>query len=434
MASEYNLNGALLKLSISTEEAWANTTVIIPDGMICYATDTGEARVGTGMDLYKDLSTVFDAIPVALRELIDSGKLVYAADSSIPTHFFPKDVFNIHVVVADIAARDNLAFDTIENSQMVFVVDASADPTVSAGMAFYVAKFSNESTYTWVKTGEQESIDLDLSQYLKVVDTTIDDIADSTVYKRLGQEELDTVHSALQETDGYDFNLSDYLFWYDSGFDDESLISYIRGDTEGPIVDECGNAITVVGVTKATHANLPDGKTGLYFSQDSSRITYDHPAFLNFSTNDFTIYTSFVRPTVNRSNATLFRVSTNISFRQFTITGFSSIITLNSSDTTADRFDLRFNNPNALGTYGTYRIVRHGTTMYLFINDILLQSITIANTMAIPPQTTIPDLANMSGIGANPYNSNNSYLQNMYMSEFKIYKGKAMFPSGYVPE
>lgn len=60
-------------------------------------------------------------------------------------------------VVADIAARNALA--PTKNIQ-VLVLDASADPTVTAGAATYVYQ---HATTTWHKISEAESIDVALS-------------------------------------------------------------------------------------------------------------------------------------------------------------------------------------------------------------------------------------------------------------------------------
>jgi hypothetical protein len=65
-------------------------------------------------------------------------------------------------VVADIAARDALVLDA--NTQ-VLVLDASADPTVTAGAATYVYRSSNDS---FTKVSESESMDFIL-QWANIV-------------------------------------------------------------------------------------------------------------------------------------------------------------------------------------------------------------------------------------------------------------------------
>lgn len=61
------------------------------------------------------------------------------------------------IIVDDIAARDAV---TADNAQSVFVVDASADPTVDTGWATYIWR---ESTSSWIKTGENENLDVVLT-------------------------------------------------------------------------------------------------------------------------------------------------------------------------------------------------------------------------------------------------------------------------------
>lgn len=57
-------------------------------------------------------------------------------------------------IVADIAARDALVLDA---NAFVLVLDASADPTVTAGAALYVYQLS---TTTFIKVAEYESLDV----------------------------------------------------------------------------------------------------------------------------------------------------------------------------------------------------------------------------------------------------------------------------------
>lgn len=59
-------------------------------------------------------------------------------------------------IVPDIAARDTL-IDTLEANAMILVVDATGDPTVTAGSALYAYAFDSETTY---KIAEYESMDV----------------------------------------------------------------------------------------------------------------------------------------------------------------------------------------------------------------------------------------------------------------------------------
>lgn len=61
------------------------------------------------------------------------------------------------IIVDTIAARDAVS---AENAQTVYVVDASADATVTSGGASYIWR---ESTTSWIKMSEAESLDLSLT-------------------------------------------------------------------------------------------------------------------------------------------------------------------------------------------------------------------------------------------------------------------------------
>lgn len=67
------------------------------------------------------------------------------------------DTSNSIEFAADIAARDAM---TLTKSTFVYVADATADATVSAGAATYLYDFTNA---TWHKVTEYESLDLVLS-------------------------------------------------------------------------------------------------------------------------------------------------------------------------------------------------------------------------------------------------------------------------------
>lgn len=203
----------VLKVATGLKDEWEATTVAIPEGVLCFETDTQSSKVGNGTDLYASLDYVFDAIPSAIRDLVDNSSLIALnSDGIIDTSYFPKEVFNIHIVVATIEARDALSLDIIKNSQMVFVIDATDDPSVTAGFALYVARFTDDTTYEWIKTGEGESLDLDFSQYLLTESTTLDDINDSDTYKRLEPSDINTLEDALQASDIYTINLEDHLY------------------------------------------------------------------------------------------------------------------------------------------------------------------------------------------------------------------------------
>ena len=68
----------------------------------------------------------------------------------------------VSYVVADIAARDAMDATTLHVGDQAWVIDASADSTVTSGGAKYICTTltGDPLTPTWVKTSEAESMDL----------------------------------------------------------------------------------------------------------------------------------------------------------------------------------------------------------------------------------------------------------------------------------
>ena len=78
-------------------------------------------------------------------------------NTAISTAIGALDVSNSVEFAANIAARDAM---TLTKSAFVYVADATADATVSAGAAMYLYDLANT---TWHKVTEYESLDLELS-------------------------------------------------------------------------------------------------------------------------------------------------------------------------------------------------------------------------------------------------------------------------------
>lgn len=78
-------------------------------------------------------------------------------DAAITTAIGALDMSNSVEFAANIAARDAM---TLTKSAFVYVADATADATVSAGAAMYLYDLNNT---TWHKVTEYESLDLVLS-------------------------------------------------------------------------------------------------------------------------------------------------------------------------------------------------------------------------------------------------------------------------------
>lgn len=206
-----------ISLLLGTAAEWNNTTFPIPDGAICFETDTLRTKIGNGNDLYEDLSHALGIPAEQYMEILsnlndENGLVVSDGANHIPVELFAPDILNHIVFVQNIEARNNLHINIIKNATMIFVADATGDPTVNAGMAFYASKFSDEDTYVWIKVGEQESIDFDLSPYLRI--DMYDELSDGIVYVKLHRGELERLATAMLTSDYFiiEPNVSDSYF------------------------------------------------------------------------------------------------------------------------------------------------------------------------------------------------------------------------------
>lgn len=413
----------ILRLSSGTNEEWEATTFPIPDGMVCYEIDTGYGKVGNGDDMYSDLDYAFDAIPEALRVLIDTSIIVTADENNrIPVSFFPKDVFNIHTVVENIAARDALDIEILKNSAMIFVVDASADPTVEAGMAFYAAKFSDETTYEWVKVGEQESIDLDLSNYLKIDEATLDDFADTDDWVRFTQSDLDELHTKINEGDHIIAQNEEYDYWVSPY--EQYLISHIKGyDTEG-IVDETGSALVTSNVSISNaEAHIHNGKSALFFPSSSAYIRLPLQLLSQIGTGDYTIGMWTKLLTASATGNIIQNTYSNASNRCLHFLYGSSGVFYARLGINTGNYETDFRRAEA-NVYTYYSLTRRNGVGYIHVNGVLKRTFT---------HTT-----NYGGTYTQPLTigyTNSSFIgQTMAMQDFKIYSGIALYDdANYVP-
>lgn len=101
------------------------------------------------------------------------------------------------VIVDDIAARDAI---TPENAQTAYVVDASADATVTSGGALYIWR---ESTTSWIKMSEAESLDISLTwTAISGRPTSTPAQIDATVAASHGHSNLTELNNIGQDGDG----------------------------------------------------------------------------------------------------------------------------------------------------------------------------------------------------------------------------------------
>ena len=104
--------------------------------------------VSTGAPYAELYITTTDGLPRRVPNSVDIQAMI---DSSLA------GISGGATIVNDITARNAL---TPTNGQMVLVIDASADGTVTSGAATYVYR---TSTTSWIKVSEHESLDVSLS-------------------------------------------------------------------------------------------------------------------------------------------------------------------------------------------------------------------------------------------------------------------------------
>lgn len=190
----------IIKVATATAAEWAATNVAIPKGFLCFESDTLKAKVADGVTLYADLPYGFNALSDEIMARLNNagaanGFVVLDEGGKVPLTAIPQVLKNRMVFVNDIASRD--AIPEEERTAIVFVVDASADATVTSGSAYYAWSTASSE---WLKLGEQESMDVDFEQFMRA-DATLDDVADGAIYKRTTHEQVARIDSALQPTD-----------------------------------------------------------------------------------------------------------------------------------------------------------------------------------------------------------------------------------------
>lgn len=176
---------AAVGISVDTTANWTSSNPVLPKGLMALDSDTGVIKIGDGVTAYLSLPVRIDAtLTQAHRAMLDAantsmGVVQLDAGGQIPMNLMPSGVVSGAVkFVADIAARDALVADG--RNGLIFVLDASADETVTLGSAQYV--WDGDS---WEKIGERESLDLDLTPYFNHENETLDIIADGLTYVKM---------------------------------------------------------------------------------------------------------------------------------------------------------------------------------------------------------------------------------------------------------
>ena len=186
MATFAGTLSAVTAAIVGTKAELDATNIAIPSGALIYESDTGNLKVADGTSLYGSHSyLVSEQLTSEQRALLENagqpgGVVILDSSGTIPLKYLPSIVKSSLRFVDNIAARNALALN--DRDGIIYVTDATGDPTVTLGSATYGW---NATTSAWLKLTEFESLDLDLSTLFNKTTDTLDDIKDGTNFVRM---------------------------------------------------------------------------------------------------------------------------------------------------------------------------------------------------------------------------------------------------------
>lgn len=207
-------------LAADTAANWTTADPQLLKDQLCLERDTGKMKIGDGTKKWSELSYVpFSELTAAqitmlVKKNTAEGVAVLGADGKLSIDLLPDDLTQSVTIpaafkwVQDITERDALTDE--EKKSVIFVWDASADPTVVTGSAQYIWRItSGEGVVpvegSWVKVGEQESMDVDTSVFFHKTNDTSDAITQGTTNLFMTtQERTNLADAFLKGTDTAD--------------------------------------------------------------------------------------------------------------------------------------------------------------------------------------------------------------------------------------
>lgn len=182
-------------LAADTAANWTAADPQLLKDQLCLERDTGKMKIGDGTKKWSKLSYVpFSELTAAqitmlVKKNTAEGVAVLGTDGKLSIDLLPDDLTQSVTIpaafkwVQNITERDALTDE--EKKSVIFVWDASADPTVATGSAQYIWRITSgegvESVEgSWVKVGEQESMDVDTSVFFHKTNDTSDAITQGT--------------------------------------------------------------------------------------------------------------------------------------------------------------------------------------------------------------------------------------------------------------
>lgn len=193
----------------------ANWTAADPQllkDQLCLERDTGKMKIGDGTSKWSELDYVpfseltATQISMLVKKNTADGVAVLGEDGKLSIDLLPDDITqNVTIPAAfkwvqNISERDVLSDE--DKKAVIFVWDATEDSTVISGSAQYIWRVTSAAgvepvTGTWVKVGEQESMDVDTSVFFHKTNDTADSIAEGATNLFMTSEERTKVLNAF---------------------------------------------------------------------------------------------------------------------------------------------------------------------------------------------------------------------------------------------
>lgn len=207
-------------LAADTAANWTTADPQLLKDQLCLERDTGKMKIGDGTKKWSELSYVpFSELTAAqitmlVKKNTAEGVAVLGADGKLSIDLLPDDLTQSVTIpaafkwVQNITERDALTDE--EKKSVIFVWDASADPTVATGSAQYIWRITSGEEVepvegSWVKVGEQESMDVDTSVFFHKTNDTSDAITQGTTNLFMTtQERTNLADAFLKGTDTAD--------------------------------------------------------------------------------------------------------------------------------------------------------------------------------------------------------------------------------------
>jgi hypothetical protein len=232
MAAETNKKFARIQILQGNENCFYSNNPVILSGEFAYEKDTKKLKIGDGVTNWRQLPYI-ETLTQEMITIINNASVhlnlehVILENGKIPKIYLPEGL-NATIVVKDVAERNSVhQTKTLIEGQTVYVVDATADPTVDTGGAIYIWTGTQ-----WDKIAEMESMDLDFSDFYSLTKHTLDNVKDGNAYVRLTKEERKKLEGIEDHATG-DLTADEVAALYESVHDVNRFSNKDKGKLEG---------------------------------------------------------------------------------------------------------------------------------------------------------------------------------------------------------